>query len=292
MNYGPVVFLAAFFALATSWFGFVLTPQIQIGRMEQQTNVVNKAEMYPPAPPGLARRGLQVYRANNCAACHTEQVDQTGTVCDVLLTDAGTNHAAVVKALVKLGVDKAEAGEFLSGLPKTVREGVTKYQADAAVKALKAAEAKAQVNYVAVGPDMARGWGTRRSVAADYLYTDPVMLGSLRVGPDLANVGVRKPDANWQLRHLYAPSLPVKGSPMPSYRFLFKEQKIEWRPSPDALQLPKELAPPPGYEIVPRPEATALVAYLLSLRAETPLFEVPLGALSAAPTTGTNAPAK
>ena len=39
MNYGPLVFLAAFFALASSWCGFVLTPQLQIGRL-QQTNTV------------------------------------------------------------------------------------------------------------------------------------------------------------------------------------------------------------------------------------------------------------
>jgi cytochrome c oxidase cbb3-type subunit 2 len=43
------------------------------------------------------------------------------------------------------------------------------------------------------------------SVAADYLYDFPVQLGSLRAGPDLANIGVRAPDANWQLQHLYAP---------------------------------------------------------------------------------------
>ena len=37
MNYGPLLFLAAFFALAGSWSGFVLAPQFQIGRL-QQTN--------------------------------------------------------------------------------------------------------------------------------------------------------------------------------------------------------------------------------------------------------------
>jgi len=34
MNYGPLIFLAAFFALAGSWFGFVLTPQIQVGQLQ------------------------------------------------------------------------------------------------------------------------------------------------------------------------------------------------------------------------------------------------------------------
>ena len=39
MNYGPLLFLAAFFALAGSWSGYVLAPQVQIGRL-QQTNTL------------------------------------------------------------------------------------------------------------------------------------------------------------------------------------------------------------------------------------------------------------
>ena len=43
------------------------------------------------------------------------------------------------------------------------------------------------------------GWpASSVSVAADYLYDQPVMLGSQRIGPDLTNVGLRQPDAAWQ----------------------------------------------------------------------------------------------
>ncbi len=66
MNYGPLLFLAAFFALASSWFGFVLSPQLQIGQL-RQTNSVPNGETYPVARPGLARQGLDIYRANGCA---------------------------------------------------------------------------------------------------------------------------------------------------------------------------------------------------------------------------------
>ena len=156
------------------------------------------------------------------------------------------------------------------------RRGQRQDRADALARALKSAGAKAAIRVVPVGPDLDRGWGKRRSVARDYLYDDPVMLGSLRVGPDLANAGARLPDPNWHLRHLYAPRSQVKDSLMPPYRYLFERRRIGWQPSPDALQFPKELAPPPGFEIVPKPEARLLVAYLLSLRAETPLFEAPL----------------
>ena len=62
MNYGPLVFLAAFFALAGSWFSFVLTPSIQVGRLDQ-TNTVPMEALYPVARPGFAREGLDVYRA-------------------------------------------------------------------------------------------------------------------------------------------------------------------------------------------------------------------------------------
>jgi cytochrome c oxidase cbb3-type subunit 2 len=117
------------------------------------------------------------------------------------------------------------------------------------------------------------------------------MLGAQRVGPDLANASSRLPDANWHLRHLYAPTLEIKGSIMPPYRFLFEVKKIQQQASPDALQLPKELAPAAGYEIVPKPEATALVAYLLSLNANAPLFEVPL-TLAGGAAVPTNSPAK
>jgi hypothetical protein len=56
--------------------------------------------------------------------------------------------------------------------------------------------------------------------------------------------------------------------------------------------LPPEFAPPSGYEIVPKYEARALVAYLTSLRADSPLFETPLTVASAAAAVETtNAPA-
>jgi cytochrome c oxidase cbb3-type subunit 2 len=293
MNYGPLVFLAAFFALAGSWVGFVLAPQLQVGQL-QQTNTVGTATSYPTARPGLARQGLEVYRANGCAACHSQQVGQIGTVCDVLLTEAGTNQPAAVAALLKVkpGWSEAEAKQFIAGLPKPVLQGVTKEAADSAAKTLNASGAKAQESIIPVGPDIVRGWGKRRTVAEDFLFDYPVMPGSQRVGPDLANAGVRLPDANWHLRHLYAPQAEVKGSTMPPYRFLFEKRKIERGQSSDALILPAGLAPGPGYEIVPKPEAKALVAYLLSLRADAPLFATPMTVASGtAAASTTNAPA-
>ena len=39
------------------------------------------------------------------------------------------------------------------------------------------------------GADIKRGWGLRRTVSRDYIYDRPTMLGTMRTGPDLANVG-------------------------------------------------------------------------------------------------------
>jgi cbb3-type cytochrome oxidase cytochrome c subunit len=297
MNQGPFLFLAAFFALASSWFAFVLTPQAQTGRL-QRTNTLGVAALYPVARPGLARRGLEFYRANGCAHCHSQQIGQTATLCNVMLTDPGTNQGTLLAALIKVNTNWAEAGAqaWLGAkpLPQLVLQGLKRTDADTAAKTLTTNGAKAAVWIVPVGPDIARGWGKRRSVAEDFLYDCPVMLGAQRIGPDLANVGARLPDPNWHLRHLYAPQQEVKRSLMPPYRFLFEKRKLKEHQarSPDALVWPDKSDPALGWEILPKPEARALAAYLLSLHADAPLFDAPLTVppvASAAP--ATNAPA-
>ena len=80
-------------------------------------------------------------------------------------------------------------------MPKSFLRSCKPRSRQRAVKTLNATGAKAQLWIVPVGPDMARGWGKRRTVAEDFLFDSPVMPGSQRVGPDLANVGLRQPDA-------------------------------------------------------------------------------------------------
>jgi cytochrome c oxidase cbb3-type subunit 2 len=41
--------------------------------------------------------------------------------------------------------------------------------------------------------DIDRKWGTRRSAPRDYIFERPALLGKMRVGPDLANIGKRAP---------------------------------------------------------------------------------------------------
>ena len=254
MKGGFAVFLTAFAALGASWCGFVLAPALELGA-EKQTTVLNSSDAYPIQRTGEGTLGLQVYRANGCAACHTEQVRQEGVVCDVILTSPGKNPDAVsnlISTLQLQGLDERDAGM--------------------AADKISAAGGKTETRVIPTGGDISRGWGVRQSVAADYLYDAPVQLGSVRAGPDLSNVGVRRPDATWQLEHLYAPQTVTKDSGMPSFKYLFEVRKAGAVPSPDAL--PKEFAPD-GYEVVPKPAAKELVAYLLSLRANVPLYEAP-----------------
>src|ERR1051325_10735871 len=161
MKFGPLVFLAAFLALSASWCGFVLTPQIQLGREVQETNSVNKAELYPQGRPGIARQGLEVYRANGCAYCHSQQVQQNGTLVDVILTEAGTNPMAVAEALnhARVGITNATGPGIAGGLPKPIVRGVAMDAATTLTAVLKNGGAKSELHLVPIGPDIARGWG-------------------------------------------------------------------------------------------------------------------------------------
>ena len=291
MRHGPLVFLAAFFALSLSWFGFVLTPQVQIGRPAQETNSVAKGELYPNDRPGVARQGLEIYRANGCVYCHSQQVQQKGTLVDVMLTDAGKNTVDVADLLNEQHLGNFNGPSVGAGLPKTILTNATIDAATVLAKNLKTAGATTKLRLVPIGPDIERGWGTRLSVAQDFVADATALPGSLRVGPDLANEGERHRDLNWQYVHLYNPAAVTPKSPMPAFKFLFEKKKIGQQASPDALQLTGEFKPAEGYEIVPKPEAKALVAYLASLSSDTPLYEAPLTP-PPAPASSTNAPAK
>jgi cbb3-type cytochrome oxidase cytochrome c subunit len=294
MNYGPLIFLAAFFSIACSWFGFVAVPQFQMSSL-QGTNALLSNVAYPVSRPGLAGQGLLVYNSYGCAECHSQQVRQTGTVCDVLLTELGTNKAAALNVLGKQPLPISESG--LTRLPRRILIGGRREEGDLLMKALAPTGAKAELWVVPTGPDLARDWGKRGSVARDFLYDNPVLLGSLRVGPDLANVGLRLPSAEWHLAHLYSPRSVAPGSVMPPYPFLFEKRSTARGSSPDALHITGADAPAAGYEIIPRPQAIALVAYLQSLHADAPLYEAPFSvpqappAATNAPASGTNAPA-
>jgi cytochrome c oxidase cbb3-type subunit 2 len=115
---------------------------------------------------------------------------------------------------------------------------------------------------MAQAPDAKRGWG-RASVAGDYFYDTPHLLGTMRTGPDLFNIGVRQPSADWHLGHLYQPRAYTRGSIMPSYPYLF-EMKDAAEPGDRVISLPSGYNPA-GKIVVAKPEALDLVQYLQAL---------------------------
>jgi cytochrome c oxidase cbb3-type subunit 2 len=126
-----------------------------------------------------------------------------------------------------------------------------------------------QVRQGDFGPALAkdRQWGERESYARDYLREPQVLLGTLRVGPDLRNVGARYtgPDAALRLyKLLHNPAAENKRALMPPHPFLFEQRALAGRqPSVHALSFPGIT---PGFELVPTERAQSLVAYLLSLK--------------------------
>ena len=93
---------------------------------------VSAAAMAAPAAGGAAGGG---------AAAAEEK-----TEFNVVLTDAGANKVSVIKAVREItGLGLKEAKDLVDGAPKPVKEGIAKADAEAAVKKLVEAGAKAEM---------------------------------------------------------------------------------------------------------------------------------------------------
>jgi cytochrome c oxidase cbb3-type subunit 2 len=120
--------------------------------------------------------------------------------------------------------------------------------------------------------DRDRGWG-RPSVPGDYAHDQPHLLGTMRTGPDLFNIGARQPSEDWHLLHLYNPRTVVEGSIMPPYRFMFRQ--VDDASADDrVLSIPEPYASETG-DVVATEDALALVAYLLALDHTYPAQTLP-----------------
>lgn len=124
--------------------------------------------------------------------------------------------------------------------------------------------------------EMDKVWGDRPSVPSDYYYTkkrldfwrqSPSVLGSERTGPDLTNVGNRRPGQTWHLLHMYNPRIVEPASIMPSYPWLFTAKDSAAVLETDVVvPLPVENLPFPGAVVVAKPEMVDLIAYLNVLK--------------------------
>ena len=213
MKRSTSIYLGLLTLFLASWVVMVLIPYVQAGRLSPDIDPDTK-DQSPTAYSGLAEQGRQVYAANGCVYCHSQQV---------------------------------------------------RSRADSA--------------------DIDRGDGARRTVARDYVRDRAVYLGDSRMGPDLANVGVRHDKADWYYAHEYSPASVSPGSNCAPVRFLFEKRRPAGQPSTEAID-PKAIAldmPAPGEEVIPRHDAKALVAYLLSLKRSS--YKLPEAPEEAAPDT-------
>lgn len=303
MNHGPLIFLGAFATVVSSFWGLVVAPQLQLGGLQPKLTTGGDA-VYPSQRPGLAAQGHAVYVANGCVYCHSQQIGQSGVEFDVLLVKGGTNAvktlARLREVLPALSDDSARQmiATATNTAPQLLAAGLDHATADLLDRNLKPTGAQVQIVQRNLGPDLARHWGRRLSVAQDYLYDDPVQLGTQRIGPDLANFGLRQTNETVILTHLLNPRAVEKNSTMPGYSFLFEQRKLHPGETTPAISLSaagitqdvdKTTGAPEFF--VPKPAARALAAYLMSLQSDAPLFEAPMTAPPPVAATGTNAPA-
>lgn len=191
-------------SVAVSWAGLVLVSQVQLAGLAPAP-AEDGGPLKPSAVPGQAVIGKDVYIAQGCVACHTQQVRPNG-----------------------------------------------------------------------IGGDISRGFARRPSVARDYILQDRVLLGESRLGPDLTDVGSRATDEDRLHLQLFDPRAVTPGSAKPAYRHLY--QLVPAAQARHALRLPAGHpdAAPAGMAWVPTERATALVAYLRSLRIDHASPEAPL----------------
>ena len=126
-----------------------------------------------------------------------------------------------------------------------------------------------QVRSEESGFDVERGWGKRPSVPRDYILQDEVLLGHNRVGPDLANVGLREYSMEWLHRHLFMPQSVVEGSICQPSPFLYKVSK-----SPTESSIKTETIDKSEIYIIPSLRANRIVSYLQSLHQNYQLPEI------------------
>ena len=128
-----------------------------------------------------------------------------------------------------------------------------------------------QVRRVETGFDVERGWGKRPSVPRDYVLQDHVLLGNSRIGPDLANLGLREYSDEWLHQHLFEPQSMIPSSLCPPSPFLYDEIN---EPVHTDIEVTSVEDKDSTRHIRPSLRANRLVAYLQSLKQDYELPEV------------------
>ena len=287
------LFLGIFGTFAFSWAGLVAIPNAQIGHLEPQMDEEGN-DAYPAPKAGMAERGRQIYAANGCVYCHTQQVRADYAASDIdrkwgVRRSAPRDYIFESKAMLgrmRMGPDLANVGKRApvddeNAPPPGSTQSTTGAQPPPAPAAGTTAPGSATA---AEGPVPAGSPAAAVAPPAGQASPAPVTAAptaDAMAAPSTTAItgegGQNEPlqySAGWHHRHLYNPRSITFDSTMPAFRFLYEKRRISGQPSADALKLSGPGAPPEGWEIVPTYDAKCLVAYLMSLDQSHALKEV------------------
>jgi len=72
MNSLPRLFIGIFVVFLFAWGGLVAMPYLQLGGLQPQVD--EDGNQFPPQRDSLAEYGAEVYAANGCMYCHSQQI--------------------------------------------------------------------------------------------------------------------------------------------------------------------------------------------------------------------------
>src|SRR5437870_308401 len=149
-----------------------------------------------------------------------------------------------------------------------------------------------QVRPEYAGADIDRGWGNRRSAPRDYIFERQVLLGKMRMGQDLANIGARAPaeQASPSPTGPAAPAGPPAGGTSPAASPA--QQGAASAASPVAKQSPSSSPAPQPTSPAPAgsPSGATSPGAVAASPAASPGSSPPTAAAPAGPQTGVGAP--
>ena len=270
------LFLGIFGTFAFSWAGLVLIPNYQIGHLEPQVDEDGN-DPYPAPKSGMADRGRQIYAANGCVYCHSQQVRDNYAATDIERKWGERRSAPrdylferpVVLGKMRLGPDLSNIGKRApveeEGAPPAASPTPAAPQASPAANPTSAASPPAPPAAASATPGTSPV-SASASPAAPAASPSPAANATIAVvTTSAANDTPAAYTAAWHHRHLYSPRSLVLDSNMPAYRFLYEKRRIGGERAADALKLGEVDAVSEGWEVVPTYDAKCLVAYLMSL---------------------------
>ena len=289
------LFLGIFATFAFSWVGLALIPNYQIGHLDPQSDEEG-TDIYPVPKSGMAERGRQIYAANGCMYCHSQQVRADYAASDIerkwgVRRSAPRDYIFERPALLgktRMGPDLSNIGKRAPADDQnapppasTAPAAATPTPAASPANAPAANAPAAPATSPATNPAASPAASPAQALAANVPAPAPTNATTASVPPPSANSaataatsadttvgssGAPIPySAPWHHLHLYSPRTIVPDSNMPAFRFLYEERRVAGERSADALKLTGPDAPSDEWEIVPSYDAKCLVAYLMSL---------------------------